>query len=249
MRKYIHFLVFVSMFFDWNLLAVGLHAESPQNPNFIIIFTDDQGYNDLGCFGSKTIQTPNIDRLAAEGRKYTSFYVPCSVCSPSRVALLTGCYPKRVGMHKGVLFPKSVYGLRPDEVTIADHLKTLGYATACIGKWHLGHQLELLPRKQGFDSYFGIPYSNDMNHPKNEHKPKVPSNELWGNCRNAVNGYDKFLNPFTELNLSIVQLPISLSSQLPIPYLLRGPAFDQAAVLFLGGTDLLIGTAMLHRFG
>ena len=102
-------------------------------PNFIIIFTDDQGYGDLGCFGSKTINTPNIDQLAARGRKYTSFYVPCSVCSPSRAALLTGCYPKRIGMHEHVLFPKSEYGLNPDEYTIADHLKSQGYSTACVG--------------------------------------------------------------------------------------------------------------------
>jgi len=150
-------------------------AENASKPNFIIIFADDQGYNDLGCFGSEKIKTPNIDQLASEGRKFTSFYVPCSVCSPSRAALLTGCYPKRVGMEKHVLFPKSDYGLNPAEHTIANHLKGLGYATACIGKWHLGHLPELLPRQQGFDSYFGIPYSNDMNHPDNKNKPKISS--------------------------------------------------------------------------
>ena len=155
-------------------------------PNFIIIFTDDQGYNDLGCFGSKKIKTPNIDRMATEGRKYTSFYVPCSVCSPSRAALLTGCYPKRVGMHKHVLFPKSDYGLNGKEHTIADHLKSIGYATACVGKWHLGHHPETLPRANGFDSYFGIPYSNDMNHPDNKGKPKLPSDELWKNQKTAT---------------------------------------------------------------
>ena len=141
-----------------------------EQPNFVIIFTDDQGYNDLGCFGSPNIKTPNIDRLAAEGRRYTSFYTACSVCSPSRAALLTGSYPKRVGMHRHVLFPKSDYGLNPAEYTIADHLKAQGYATACVGKWHLGHHPETLPRANGFDSYFGIPYSNDMNHPDNKGK-------------------------------------------------------------------------------
>ena len=146
-----------------------------EKPNFIIIFADDQGYNDLGCFGSETIRTPNIDQLASEGRKYTSFYVPCSVCSPSRAALLTGCYPKRVGMHKGVLFPRSSHALHPDEYTIADHLKSDGYATACFGKWHLGHHAQTLPRAQGFDTYFGIPYSNDMNHPDNTGRPKPVS--------------------------------------------------------------------------
>ncbi len=143
-------------------------AHGAEKPNFIIVFTDDQGYNDLGCFGSQTIKTPNIDRLADEGRKYTSFDTACSVCSPSRAALLTGCYPKRVGMHRHVLFPKSRYGLNPTEYTIADHLKSQGYATACVGKWHLGHHPETLPRANGFDSYFGIPYSNDMNHPDNQ---------------------------------------------------------------------------------
>ena len=174
------------------------------NPNFIIIFTDDQGYNDLGCFGSKTIQTPNIDRLAAEGRRYTSFYTACSVCSPSRAALLTGCYPKRVGMHRHVLFPKSDYGLHPDEYTIADHLKSQGYATACIGKWHLGHHAETLPRANGFDSYFGIPYSNDMNHPDNKGKPRIPSDQLWADQETAVTHWN---TPLVE-NEQIIELPV-----------------------------------------
>ncbi len=173
-------------------------------PNFIIIFTDDQGYNDLGCFGSKKIKTPNIDQLAKEGRKFTSFYVPCSVCSPSRAALLTGCYPKRVGMHKHVLFPYSKYGLNPSEHTIADHLKSNGYATACIGKWHLGHHPELLPRQQGFDSYFGIPYSNDMNYPDNKGKPRIPSDKLWADQETAINHWNTPL----VANEEIVELPV-----------------------------------------
>ena len=173
-------------------------------PNFIIIFTDDQGYGDLGCFGSETIKTPNIDQLATEGRKFTNFYVPCSVCSPSRAALLTGCYPKRVGMHKHVLFPKSDYGLNPNEHTIADQLKSLGYATACVGKWHLGHHPELLPRQQGFDSYFGIPYSNDMNHPLNENKPKLPSDKLWLDQSSAI----KLWKTPLIANEEIVELPV-----------------------------------------
>jgi arylsulfatase A-like enzyme len=134
-------------------------------PNVIIIFTDDQGYGDLGCFGSKTIKTPHIDRMAEEGCTFTSFMVGSSVCTPSRAALLTGCYPKRVGLHKGVLFPDSMIGLNPDEYTIADHMKSQGYVTACFGKWHLGHHKETLPLQHGFDEYYGIPYSNDMNHP------------------------------------------------------------------------------------
>lgn len=189
------------------LLVCYLIAPSvaEEKPNFIIIFTDDQGYNDLGCFGSKKIKTPNIDRMAAEGRRYTSFYVPCSVCSPSRAALLTGSYPKRVGMHKHVLFPKSDYGLNSQEYTIADHMKSLGYATACIGKWHLGHHPETLPRSNGFDSYFGIPYSNDMNHPENQGKPRnVSSNELWADQESAI----KLWNTPLMSNEEIVELPV-----------------------------------------
>ncbi len=130
-------------------------------PNFVIIFADDQGYQDVGCFGSPTIKTPNLDRMASEGMKFTDFYVAASICSPSRAALMTGCYPPRVGITK-VLFPRDNIGLNPDEITIADILKSRGYATACVGKWHLGHLPEFLPTSNGFDSYLGIPYSNDM---------------------------------------------------------------------------------------
>jgi arylsulfatase A len=143
--------------------------EFADKPNFIIIFTDDQGYQDVGCFGSPNINTPNLDRMAAEGMKFTDFYVAASVCSPSRAALLTGCYPPRVGITK-VLFPGDSIGLNPDEVTIADILKAGGYATACIGKWHLGHLPQFLPMSNGFDSYFGIPYSNDMDGVKGKNK-------------------------------------------------------------------------------
>jgi len=131
-------------------------------PNFVIILADDLGFGDLGVFGAKDIRTPHLDRMADEGIRFTSFYVASSVCTPSRAALLTGCYPKRVGLDRGVLYPYDTKGLNPDEVTIAEILKAMGYATACIGKWHLGRPPELLPTRQGFDSYFGIPYSNDM---------------------------------------------------------------------------------------
>ncbi len=130
-------------------------------PNFVIIFADDQGYQDVGCFGSPHINTLNLDRMAAEGMRFTDFYSAASVCSPSRAALLTGCYPPRVGITK-VLFPRDNIGLNPKEITIADALKSRGYACACVGKWHLGHLPEFLPTSNGFDSYFGIPYSNDM---------------------------------------------------------------------------------------
>lgn len=149
---------FLSVILFFLLFSPSLKAESP---NFIIIFTDDQGYEDIGCFGSPKIKTPHLDRMAAEGRKFTSFYSANSVCSPSRAALMTGSYPTRVSI-PGVLFPRHEIGLNPDEITIAEVLKGKGYATACIGKWHIGHKPKFLPTRQGFDSYFGIPYSNDM---------------------------------------------------------------------------------------
>ncbi|MFZ4795041.1 MAG: sulfatase, partial [Blastocatellia bacterium] len=134
--------------------------------NFIVIFCDDLGYGDLGSFGNPTIRTPHLDRMAAEGQRWTSFYAADSVCTPSRSALLTGRLPIRTGMYsdttRRVLFPDSKGGLPQSEVTIAEILKRKGYATAAVGKWHLGFQPEYLPMKHGFDSYFGIPYSNDM---------------------------------------------------------------------------------------
>ena len=157
----------------------GVQASStPQN--FIIIFTDDQGYQDLGCFGSEDIKTPHIDRMASEGRMLTSFYSANPVCSASRAALMTGCYPRRVLDTRVVLFPRDNVGLHPGETTIADMLKTKGYATACVGKWHLGHHPEFLPTAQGFDSYFGIPYSNDMSHPADAKRPRYGKwDEYW----------------------------------------------------------------------
>ena len=131
-------------------------------PNFVIIFTDDQGYADVGVFGAVDIKTPNLDRMAGQGVKFTSFYVAAPSCTASRAALMTGCYPKRVGLAAGVLWPGQTKGLNPAEITIAEVLKERGYATACIGKWHLGRPAELLPTRQGFDTYFGVPYSNDM---------------------------------------------------------------------------------------
>lgn len=134
-------------------------------PNIVVIFTDDLGWGDIGVFGSPAIRTPNLDRMAAEGQKWTSFYVGASVCTPSRAALMTGRYPIRSGMcsdDRRVLFPDSNGGLPQSELTIAGALKEADYATACIGKWHLGHLPEFLPTEHGFDYYYGIPYSNDM---------------------------------------------------------------------------------------
>ena len=130
-------------------------------PNIVIIFTDDQGYQDLSCYGSPDIYTPNIDKMAKEGARFTNFYVSQPVCSASRASLLTGCYANRLGIHKAYM-PNVGKGLNPEEETIAEILKPLGYATAIYGKWHLGSEPSLLPTRQGFDEYFGIPYSNDM---------------------------------------------------------------------------------------
>jgi arylsulfatase A-like enzyme len=145
-------------------------------PNFVIIFTDDQGYNDLGCFGGTHVKTPIIDKMASEGAKLTSFYVAAPLCTPSRAALMTGSYPKRVGMAKGVLLAADSKGLNPNEITIAELLKSVGYNTGMFGKWHLGDQPEFLPTKQGFDEFFGIPYSHDI-HPfhQNQKKFNFPS--------------------------------------------------------------------------
>ena len=148
-------------------------------PNFIVILCDNLGYGDIGCFGSELHKTPNIDRMAAEGMQFTDFYATSGVCTPSRASLMTGCYPRRVNMHVAadggaVLRPVSRKGLNPEEVTIAELLKARGYATACIGKWHLGDQLPFLPRRQGFDYYLGIPYSDDMTQRPGRDWPPLP---------------------------------------------------------------------------
>jgi len=148
----------------------ALHAAEKisNKPNVIVILADDLGYDDVGCYwtpdnrpGFEKIQTPNIDRLAAEGARFTDYYAPSSVCSPSRAALMTGCYPVRVGI-PGIFFPASPTGLNPDEVTLAEVLKGRGYATACVGKWHLGHLAPFTPRQHGFDAFYGMMFPNDM---------------------------------------------------------------------------------------
>jgi arylsulfatase A len=142
--------------------AARVDTGRPSNkPNVIIVLTDDQGYADVGAFGATGFTTPHLDRLAAEGMRFTNFYAAAPICSPSRAALMTGSYPVRVGV-TDVLMPDSKRGLNPEEVTIAELLKSSGYATAAVGKWHLGHDKAFLPTRQGFDEYFGLPYSNDM---------------------------------------------------------------------------------------
>ncbi len=146
-----------------SLLSPGkaLAADPPRLPNVVIVYADDQGYQDLGCFGSPDIKTPNIDQMAKEGRRFTSFCVAQAVCSASRTALLTGCYPNRVGI-LGALGPAATHGIHDDEWTLAEVVKKRDYATAIFGKYHLGHHPKFLPTRHGFDEYFGLPYSNDM---------------------------------------------------------------------------------------
>lgn len=150
----------VSLLMVLSMLCVWA-AELPKRPNFVFINIDDLVYADIGAYGSKINRTPHLDKMAAEGRKMTSFY-GAPVCSPSRAALMTGSYPKRALPISHVLFPADAKGLSPKEITIAEVLKQVGYATAIIGKWHLGDQPEFLPNQQGFDLHFGLPYSNDM---------------------------------------------------------------------------------------
>ncbi|MEH0152943.1 sulfatase [Limibacter armeniacum] len=144
----------------WLVCAISFAMAQTSQPNVIIIFTDDQGYQDLGSYGSPNISTPNLDRMAKEGIRCTDFYVTASVCSPSRASLLTGRYPNRSSV--GSVFFPDQQGMDSEQVTIAEILKEAGYVTACFGKWHLGDSQENLPLNQGFDEYFGIPYSNDM---------------------------------------------------------------------------------------
>ncbi|MEX2263277.1 MAG: sulfatase [Bryobacteraceae bacterium] len=153
----------------------GLSAAQSRPPNVVLIYADDLGYGDLGCYGSP-LRTPNLDGMAREGIRFTHFYSANPVCSPSRAALLTGRYPTRVGVPR-VLFPYDKTGLPDSEVTIAQMLKAKNYRTMCVGKWHLGHLPEFLPTNRGFDSYYGIPYSNDMKPPVLLHNTEVVESE------------------------------------------------------------------------
>ena len=160
MKRKLIWLVFIVALLTTSVAAQRL-------PNIVIIFIDDMGYADIGPFGAKGYKTPNLDRMAKEGIRFTNFYVAQGVCSASRAALLTGTYPNRIGIH-GALGPNAKHGISNNEMTIAQMLKTKGYATAIFGKWHLGHHPQFLPTRHGFDEYFGLPYSNDMwpNHPE-----------------------------------------------------------------------------------
>lgn len=185
------------------LLQISCKAPASKEtapPNIVLIFTDDQGYGDLSCFGATHVSTPRIDRMALEGAKLTSFYVAAPLCSPSRAALMTGSYPKRVGLATGsrfmVLLSDDEWGLSPTEITIPEILKEKGYATCMLGKWHLGDSPEFLPTRQGFDEYFGLPYSHDIHphHPRQDffHFPPLPLHE-----GETIIGYDPNMDSMT----------------------------------------------------
>lgn len=177
--KNILFLVAVRTFF-LSFLSLGAQNKTINTPpNIIVIFADDLGYGDLGCYGHPTINTPSLDKMAAEGLRFTQFYVGASVCTPSRAALLTGRLPIRSGMagsdsSGNVLYPRSTGGLPASEITIAEALREKDYQSAIIGKWHLGHKEGFLPLNHGFDYWFGIPYSNDMIPPRYKTAPLLP---------------------------------------------------------------------------
>ena len=173
----------------------SLNVQAQKRPtNIVIIFIDDMGYADIGPFGAKNYPTPNLDRMAKEGRKFTDFYVTQAVCSASRAGLLTGCYNVRVGI-LGALGPKATHGINPSEMTLAEVCKQKGYATACYGKWHLGHHKKFLPMQHGFDDYFGLPYSNDMwpYHPGVLHLPMEQRLKRWTHLP-LIDG-NKVINP------------------------------------------------------
>jgi len=193
--------------FNWLCLLfvvrLSINGYSSELPNVVVIFIDDMGYADIGPFGAKAYSTPNLDRMAREGRCFTDFHVSSAVCSASRAALMTGCYHKRVGF-SGALSPAAKSGLSADEVTLAEICKQKNYATACFGKWHLGHHPKFLPTNHGFDTYYGLPYSNDMwpNHPE-ELAKRAAGKEVKG-------GYPPL--PLVE-NTSIVDAEVTPEDQ------------------------------------
>ena len=191
---------FIIVFSFISLFSFGIQED--EKLNFIIVFADDMGYGDLGVFGNPTISTPNLDKMAFEGQKWTQFYSAAPVCTPSRAALLTGRLPVRSGMTSSknkVLFPNSLNGLPSSEFTIAEKLKEIQYKTAIVGKWHLGHKKKYLPLNHGFDYYYGIPYSNDMD--------KINNNKYWAEYeRNELNS-KSYNVPLIE-NFDIIERPV-----------------------------------------
>jgi len=176
------------------------------SPDLVVIFTDDQGYADVGVFGARGFETPNLDRMAREGMRFTDFYVAQPVCSASRAALLTGCYPNRIGIH-GALGPGARHGIADGELTLAELCKSKGYRTALFGKWHLGHHPRFSPLRHGFDEFYGIPYSNDMwpYHPENPEAwgdlPTLSGEEVVGTNTDQ----SRFTTDFTERAVDFIE--------------------------------------------
>lgn len=232
-----------------------LAEKATRPPNVIIIFADDMGYGDMSGNGHPSIRTPHLDEMAAEGQKWTNFYAAAPVCTPSRAALLTGRYPIRNGMcsnTRPVFNTNAISGLPPSEITLAEMLKTRGYTTGMVGKWHLGHLPEYLPTKQGFDSWFGIPYSNDMDMDRqlireaNRDSRKLPWVEHWENPRSAywniplmegdtilerAPNQDLLTKTFTEKSISFIEANkerpffLYLAHSMPHVPLFRSDAF------------------------
>ncbi len=175
MKKYIILIIFTALFAGCDQTK-KLNTEKP---NVVIVFIDDEGYGDVGCYGATGFETPELDQMASKGMRFTNFYSAQPVCSASRAGLLTGCYPNRIGF-SGALFPRDKIGINPNEFTIAEMFKEQGYATACFGKWHLGWQKEFLPLQHGFDEYVGLPYSNDMWPNSNITGEKLPKSKGRG---------------------------------------------------------------------
>lgn len=183
-------------------VETSANGKNDQPLNFIILFADDLGYGDLGVYGHPTIRTPRLDKMANEGQKWTNFYVGASVCTPSRAALLTGRLPVRSGMTSRVnrvLFPDSKNGLPAEEITLAEQLKKAGYATACVGKWHLGSKEQYLPTNNGFDYYYGIPYSNDMDNVADFQ---------------AIGGYMNFWKTAARKDINMFQVPLMRNTEI-----------------------------------
>jgi arylsulfatase len=195
----------LAVLFPLKVSRADAAAPVPSRPNIVLVFCDDLGYGDVGCFGAKDIRTPNIDRLAEQGTRFTSFYVAQPVCTASRAALMTGCYPNRVGLF-GALNHESRVGIADDELLLPEMLKSRGYATAIYGKWHLGHRDKFLPTRHGFDEFFGIPYSND-NGPLHGSQTGLPPLPLIENEKTV--GYDpdqsQFTRLFTERAVSFIE--------------------------------------------
>src|SRR5687767_11076060 len=180
-------------------------ADPPGKPNIVLLFTDDQGYGDVGCFGAKSFKTPNLDKLAAEGTRFTSFYVAQPVCTASRAALMTGCYSNRVSLF-GALNHESNVGIAESELLLPEICKAAGYATCILGKWHLGHREKFLPTKNGFHEFLGIPYSND-NGPLHPIVKGIPGLPLFDGDKVVETDPDQsqFTRRFTDRAIAFIE--------------------------------------------